>query len=228
LTRRGHLVTIAANGREALERLGLETFDLVLMDLQMPVMGGLEATMAIRQSEYGTGRHIRIAAMTAHAMKSDRDRCLAAGMDGYLSKPIDPAALFAVVEPEGAVNETPLPAVEQRTFDPAALLDRVSGDHALMTDVIRLFLEDLPSLRAAIDAAVRAGDSNALRSSAHELRGAAAAISATALAEAAATLEQLGAGAQLDAAAFALQRLSIEADALTTTLGGPVAIHTEA
>jgi signal transduction histidine kinase/CheY-like chemotaxis protein len=228
LTRRGHLVTIAANGREALERLGLETFDLVLMDLQMPVMGGLEATMAIRQSEHGTGRHIRIAAMTAHAMKSDRDRCLAAGMDGYLSKPIDPAALFAVVERESAVSERPLPAVEQRTFDPAALLDRVSGDHALMTDVIRLFLEDLPSLRAAIQAAVRAGNSNALRSSAHELRGAAAAISATALAEAAATLEQLGAGAQLDAAAFALQRLSIDADALTIALGAPAAVDTRA
>ena len=101
LTRRGHHVTIAPNGREALDRLDRETFDLVLMDLQMPVMGGLDATVAIRLRERATGQHIRIVAMTAHAMNSDRERCLAAGMDGYLSKPIDPLLLFAVVEQGG-------------------------------------------------------------------------------------------------------------------------------
>jgi signal transduction histidine kinase/ActR/RegA family two-component response regulator len=98
LTRRGHQVTIAQDGREALARLDAETFDLVLMDLQMPVMGGLEATAAIRLREQVTGQHIRIVAMTAHAMSADRDRCLAGGMDGYLSKPVDPHKLFAVVE----------------------------------------------------------------------------------------------------------------------------------
>ena len=98
LTRRGHHVTVAQDGREALARLDRETFDLVLMDLQMPVMGGLDATVEIRRRERVTGRHVRIVAMTAHAMNSDRERCLAAGMDGYLSKPIDPPMLFAVVE----------------------------------------------------------------------------------------------------------------------------------
>jgi signal transduction histidine kinase/CheY-like chemotaxis protein len=98
LTRRGHQVTLAQDGREALARLDEETFDVVLMDLQMPVMSGLEATAAIRQRERVTGQHVRIVAMTAHAMSDDRDRCLAGGMDGYLSKPIDPALLFAVVE----------------------------------------------------------------------------------------------------------------------------------
>jgi CheY-like chemotaxis protein len=98
LTRRGHHVIVAADGREALAQLEHQSFEVVLMDLQMPVMSGIEATIAIRKRERVTGRHARIVAMTAHAMSSDRDRCLAAGMDGYLSKPIDAQKLFAAVE----------------------------------------------------------------------------------------------------------------------------------
>ena len=98
LERRGHRVTVAENGRAALEALSGQSFDVVLMDVQMPEMGGFEATARIRASEEGTGNRIRIVAMTAHAMTGDRERCLAAGMDGYLAKPIDPAALFAAVE----------------------------------------------------------------------------------------------------------------------------------
>ena len=98
LTRRGHHVTVAQDGREALARLDQETFDLVLMDLQMPVMGGLDATAAIRLRERSTGQHLRIVAMTAHAMSSDRERCLAAGMDGYLAKPFYMVELLARVE----------------------------------------------------------------------------------------------------------------------------------
>ena len=98
LTKRGHLVTVVSNGREALEALQLGAFDLVLMDVQMPDMDGFEATAAIRQWERETGRHVRIVAMTAHAMNGDRERCLAAGMDGYLSKPIDHRTLFDAVE----------------------------------------------------------------------------------------------------------------------------------
>ncbi|MDP3719819.1 MAG: response regulator, partial [Acidobacteriota bacterium] len=109
LTRRGHHVTVAQNGREALERLEREAFDLVLMDLQMPVLGGLDATIALRLRERETGAHVRVVAMTAHAMSGDRERCLAAGMDGYLSKPIDPAALFAVVEQAGLSVVAPPP-----------------------------------------------------------------------------------------------------------------------
>src|SRR5206468_10671147 len=101
-----------------------ETFDLVLMDLQMPVMGGLEATIAIRLRERVTGQHVRIVAMTAHALNRDRERCLAAGMDGYLSKPIDPAMLFAVVEQDrsGAGGRAALG--ERGAFGGGALLVR--------------------------------------------------------------------------------------------------------
>ena len=98
LERRGHEVTVVSTGAEALEALQTATFDMVLMDVQMPVMGGFEATAAIRANEARSGHHLRIVAMTAHAMSGDRERCLAAGMDGYLAKPIDPAALFAAVE----------------------------------------------------------------------------------------------------------------------------------
>jgi CheY-like chemotaxis protein/two-component sensor histidine kinase len=98
LTKRGHLVTVVSNGREALEALQHETFDLILMDVQMPEMDGFEATAAIRGQERISGRHVRIIAMTAHAMKGDKERCLTSGMDGYLSKPIDQRSLYAAVE----------------------------------------------------------------------------------------------------------------------------------
>jgi two-component system sensor histidine kinase/response regulator len=100
LRRRGHTVVVANNGLEALATLEDQRFDLVLMDLQMPQMGGLEATRRIRDRERDSGRHTRVVAMTADAMTGDRERCLAAGMDGYLSKPVDPLTLFTAVEQE--------------------------------------------------------------------------------------------------------------------------------
>jgi two-component system, sensor histidine kinase and response regulator len=98
LESQGHSVVVANNGREALAAVAAETFDLALMDVQMPEMDGLEATVAIRDREKGTGRHLPIVAMTAHARKEDRDRCLAAGMDDYISKPIRAVKLLEVVE----------------------------------------------------------------------------------------------------------------------------------
>jgi two-component system, sensor histidine kinase and response regulator len=98
LEKRGHHVVVAGNGREALEVLGKESFDLVLMDVQMPEMDGMEATTAIREKEKGSGFHQRIIALTAHAMKGDRERCLAAGMDGYLTKPIRTPELDQILE----------------------------------------------------------------------------------------------------------------------------------
>jgi two-component system sensor histidine kinase/response regulator len=98
LEKQGHNVVVASNGREALEALKQHTFDLVLMDVQMPQMDGFEATRAIRKSEMLTKAHIPIIALTAHAMKGDQDRCIAAGMDAYLSKPIHAAELFKIVQ----------------------------------------------------------------------------------------------------------------------------------
>jgi CheY-like chemotaxis protein len=98
LEKRGHRVVLAQNGREALEALEKQPFDIVLMDLQMPEMDGFEATQLIREKERASGAHLAIIALTAHAMKGDEERCLACGMDGYVTKPIKLEALFAVME----------------------------------------------------------------------------------------------------------------------------------
>jgi CheY-like chemotaxis protein len=98
LEKRGHHVQVAGDGREALEKLKTADFDLVLMDVQMPLMGGFEATAAVRELEKGAGKHIPIIALTARAMKGDRERCLAAGMDGYVGKPIRAEELFEQIE----------------------------------------------------------------------------------------------------------------------------------
>jgi CheY-like chemotaxis protein len=91
-------VQVAGDGREVLEKLKTAEFDLILMDVQMPVMGGFEATDAVREGERSTGRHIPIIALTAHAMTGDRERCMTAGMDGYVAKPIHPEELFEQIE----------------------------------------------------------------------------------------------------------------------------------
>jgi CheY-like chemotaxis protein len=97
LERRGHDVTVVNNGAEALSALEQRAFDLILMDIQMPEMDGLEATRQIRGRERSTGIHVPILAMTAHAMKGDKERCLAAGMDGYISKPIHVQSLMQTI-----------------------------------------------------------------------------------------------------------------------------------
>jgi CheY-like chemotaxis protein len=106
LTKRGHDVTMVDNGLKVVELLARDSFDLVLMDVQMPQMDGFEATQAIRTREKMVGGHTRIVAMTAHALNGDSDRCLEAGMDGYLSKPLNPRKLYAAVEEEPATGPT--------------------------------------------------------------------------------------------------------------------------
>ena len=156
--------------------------------------------------------------MTAHAMAGDRQRCHAAGMDGYLSKPIDAAALFAVVE-EGWSGETAAPAAaENGPIDRVAALQRVGGDAALLAELTRLFLEFCPTSVAAIKAAIDGADPLALRKAAHAMRGAAANLSAGALAEAAQTLERLGAELRLEPAEAAWRQLAAEAASVMAAL----------
>ena len=107
LEKAGHGVAIAENGKAALRMIEEQSFDVILMDVQMPEMGGFEATAMIREKEQRTGRHIPIIAMTAHAMAGDRERCLAAGMDDYLSKPVAASTLLELVSRYGA-KPTPL------------------------------------------------------------------------------------------------------------------------
>ena len=175
------------------------------MDVQMPVMGGFEATAAIRTRERQTGGHVRIVAMTAHAMNGDRERCLAAGMDGYLSKPIDPRMLFAVAESAPGGPAAP------SAFDRSAILERLDGNEALMSDVIRLFLDECPARLRAIQAAVDARDGESIRIEARGLKSAAGNLSAPGLFDAAQVLERIGAEDRLDAADAASRVLSMAA-----------------
>jgi CheY-like chemotaxis protein len=186
------------------------------MDVQMPRMGGLDATAAIRQREEQEGlRRMRIVAMTAHAMVGDREKCLTAGMDGYLTKPIDPQRLYAVVE-EGTEGDEVRPGSEP--IDRAGLLARTAGDEALAQTIIGIFLEDCPNRLAAIRAAIEAGDGEALRQAAHALKGAAANLSASRVFEASRTLERLGAEKKMAAAEAAWRVLSAEASLLLDSL----------
>jgi CheY-like chemotaxis protein len=209
LQKRGHVVTIAQNGREAVHATEQSRFDVVLMDVQMPEMGGFDATAAIRARETSAGGHLRIIAMTAHAMAGDRERCLASGMDEYLSKPIDPARLFSLLESAEAQPEAERPA--RTVIDRKQLLARVGGDQVLLNEVVQLFLSDCPVRLAAIRKAVESKDSDLLRREAHTLKGAAASLSATGLAEAAAVLERIGAEKRIEAMEAGWRRLSSEA-----------------
>ena len=208
LSRRGHEVTVVGNGQEALDAVSREHFDIVLMDLQMPVMGGLEATMAIREREHELSiERIRIVAMTAHAMSGDRERCLASGMDGYLSKPTESRALFAEVEGGEAVS----PA---SPIDETDLVRRLHGDAELAAEIVRLFTDECPGLLDDIRVAIDRRDAPAVRRAAHTLKGAAATAAAVGIAEAAALLEVLAVEGDVEALDGAWLRISNEASAL--------------
>ena len=202
LEKAGHEVTVAQNGREALARTQAERFDVVLMDVQMPEMDGLEATKAIRGLESGRGGRVPIVGVTAHAMKGDRERCLGAGMDGYLSKPIRPAALFAAIEAAvGQVPSTPGPrpeaAANDMALDEPALLTLVGGDSALIRELAALFLQDSPARMAEMAKALDDGDRTSLERAAHTLKGSAGSLCGHSTAEAALRLERLAQSGEL-------------------------------
>jgi CheY-like chemotaxis protein/HPt (histidine-containing phosphotransfer) domain-containing protein len=223
LTRRGHRVTVAGNGREAVAALDGRRFDAVLMDVQMPEMGGLEATALVRALERQRGGgHVRIIAMTAHAMKGDRERCLAAGMDDYLSKPVDPKTLLEAIERADAPAAAPDAddAVAVGAFDRGGLERRSGGDQALADDIIRLFLEDCPLRMETIREAVAQGNADLVRSAAHGLKGAAGYVSAPRVVEAAARLEAIGEGARLGDAQDAYESLASAVTELVSVLRG--------
>jgi len=220
LEKRGHVVQTATNGRRALDALARRDappFDLVLMDVQMPEMDGLAATVAIRQLEKsGGGRRVPIVAMTAHALAGDRERCLSAGMDDYVSKPLRPVELLEVVERIGAQlgpadplqtasGSTAAPSAEagDPVFNPDRALSRLDGDRRLLREIIAIIRADAPKSLAKIRKAALAGDADALWRAAHTLKGSLGTIDAPRASGAAEELEHAArAGRVADCAAL--------------------------
>ncbi|HLV95080.1 MAG TPA: response regulator [Candidatus Acidoferrales bacterium] len=174
LEARGHSVSVAETGRQAMSMIETHKFDLVLMDVQMPEMGGLEATRAIRDREKTSGVHVPVIAMTAHAMRGDREKCLAAGMDGYIAKPLDPKVFLETVEAAGRGGVS-APGSERRQpaaeFNPVALLDRFSGNRKLVSSLVRTFRADSPKMMRRIREALTSRDADRVADAAHALKG---------------------------------------------------------
>ncbi len=182
LEKQGHEVCVVANGLQALTALEQRTFDLVLMDLQMPEMDGIAATAAIRKQEAGTARHIPIIALTAHAMKGDLERCLLAGMDGYVTKPIvahqlrhalaEAMAVKAKRVNTGADKSNGVIGDSQKPIlDREALLELANGDLNLVKELAGLFSDDCPVLISEIRRGIEQKNTAALAKAAHTLRG---------------------------------------------------------
>jgi PAS domain S-box-containing protein len=222
LEREGHTVTVAADGREAVRVLGEQPFDLVLMDVEMPEMGGFEATGIIRRQEEATGRHVPIIAMTAHAMKGDRERCLEAGMDGYLAKPICAEELGRVMDAVLA-RATPAPSPPAEA-DFGTLLDRrealghVGGDPGLLRELVHIFLADWPRLLADLRGGAEHGDARRLKLAAHSLKGSLTHFAAGPAVRAAQHVETLAGNGDLRDAPAAVAALEQEMDRLLPAL----------
>ncbi len=176
LEQRGHKVTVANNGQETLTALDNESFDLVLMDVQMPAMDGFEATAIIREREKESGAHIPIIAMTAHAMKGDRERCLEAGMDGYIAKPIHAKDLYETVEVTAArvcgsqSQDNGITEVKE-TIDRDQILKQTGGSIENLKEVVELFAVECPKLMKRISDAITNEDPTELQRAAHTLKG---------------------------------------------------------
>lgn len=217
LRERGHFVALAGDGQEAVDLAEMNRYDVILMDVQMPGMNGLEATSLIRQRERG-GDHVPIIAMTAHTMKDDRDRCLAAGMDGYLAKPVNAQEMIAMAEslahgaaspgpdaPQGDAPQTPayMPAEDEAgpiVFDPEAALARCFNNADMVREMMRSFFEDAEKLVPQMHAALEQGDLSLIGRLGHRMKGTAMYLGAEAAEQAALRVEQLGRQNRSDAA----------------------------
>jgi PAS domain S-box-containing protein len=168
LKKQGHDLVHVSNGREAVEAFADGSFDLILMDVQMPEMDGFEATRQIRELEETTGGHMKIVAMTAHAMAGDRERCLAAGMDDYVSKPLRKEDLLRALE-GSSVAEFDDRTETAPLYNREQLLAQCDGDEALMAELVSIFHDNTPQILQAVGEAVEKGDAPALAAQAHKL-----------------------------------------------------------
>ncbi len=217
LQKDGHSLVVANNGKEVFEKMAHETFDLILMDVQMPEMDGFDTTAVIRDIERQTGGHTPIIALTAHAMQGDREKCLAAGMDDYVSKPISHAELRAAMQrvlgshaktaTKDASSEPPLPPEQAPVYDERAALERIDGDVGFLQELMRDFLTQSEKLVSEMRRSIQNRDAETLRRNAHTLKSMASVFYAADTVDAAQHLEQISAEQNLDEASVAAARL---------------------
>jgi CheY-like chemotaxis protein/HPt (histidine-containing phosphotransfer) domain-containing protein len=239
LRKRGYSADIVSDGRQAVERLLEGSYAAVLMDCQMPELDGYEATGEIRRRE-GDGPHIPIVAMTAHAMEGDREKCLAAGMDDYVSKPLRSDTLEAALERciPGAANGAAAAATAaggnghgpdaEGAVDRSVLLalsEMSDEDDDLLRDLIELFLEQTPPQLLALRQAAEAADADALREAAHAMRGSSVTLGAGRMTGLCRDLEALGSAGDTGAAAELVSRLEASFLEVSEALEGELAAH---
>ncbi len=251
LEKRGYTIDTANNGHEALAALDRQPYDLVLMDVQMPGMNGLDATAAIREREKATGEHVPIVAMTAHAMKGTREKCLRSGMDEYISKPIRPSKFFRVVhqalnvrKPSAEGRQMPRPQqptaleadlgwpepspkaeVAEAGKDPldlGASLDLAEGDAALFAELAKPFLLECPRLLTEMKQALTSLDANPLADAAAVIKGLVSNFISSGAAEAASNVEAAARNGDLTEAQEAFGQLQVELNRLTPVLAALV------
>jgi len=226
LEKMGHQVTVADNGSLALESWRAGGFDLILMDMMMPVLDGLETTRRIRAAERELGGHIPVIAMTANAMQGDRERCIEAGMDGYVSKPVKPDTLYQEIDRiVGGLPSARIPSSTDRddappVYDRADALTRIDNDEELLDQLIEMFVADAPSYLVEIEAALAAGDWPRLVRGAHTLKGVLATFSAQRGEEQVKRLEKAARDADRDSVSELLPAVKAEVDAFLAALGG--------
>jgi PAS domain S-box-containing protein len=221
LKQKGHRVTIVGNGRLAADRAVLESFDVILMDVQMPEMGGLEATAVIRDHERTAGGHVPIVALTARAMAGDREQCLAAGMDAYVSKPLRPDELFSAIDSvvSGQPDTTtPSAPAAGGSVDRKSLLTAFGGRMDLLKHVVDVFLEDTPSILTRLKGGLENNNAADVTSAAHALKGSVGLFSQGEAYECARRLEQLGRSGDLTNGESVLEELLVSVSKLTTEL----------
>ncbi len=240
LKKRGHQIDVANNGREAVDAIKRGEFDLVIMDVQMPTMDGFQATAVIRSLEHTDRPRLPIIAMTAHAMRGDRERCLAAGMDAYLAKPVDARKLIELVEsfaptaadadekrrggqPDGvdgasANQRQGVSPPDRPVFDLEVSLARLDGDRELFANMAQFFAEDSPGLLDSVRGALQAGDAETAERAAHSLKGLAANFSAEDAVQSAFQVERAAKAGKLQSAAASLGQLEREVQRLRKAL----------
>ncbi len=225
LEKMGHLPTITHNGREALSMLNAETFDVILMDVQMPEIDGLTATRTIRDQEKQSRSHIPIVAMTAHAMKGDKELCLEAGMDGYLSKPATSRGIAEALTRVLRLKTTMLELSAPSRLGPASLpwsrkraLERVDGDDSLLRELVEIFLVESTKQLAILQLAIATHNLKEIERTAHSLKGELGCLGLSGAAQKAGDLECMGREGTLQAAAVLFSEFHAEISAAAETM----------